>query len=426
MSEYPQHGLHPDPDTLNAFVEGVLPEHERVACLQHFAECAACREVVYLAQEPLAPEPLPVPAMERTAWWKRWLKPVPVFGAMAAAGVLIFSIAPYLRDKPAANMPKATVAMSAPPSANEPLAPASPPVERTLEAPHIATRRAESKAEPHPAMPPDNPQPVSAPALSRLQDSVAAPQPSAFLPAAPQPAPSRVAALDAAAPAQSAITGTITDPSGAAIPNATVTVRQASGTSGAKATSDLLGQFFIAGLPPGQYELQVTSAGFQPAKKEIEVQKDKVARADSSLSVGSATETVEVTASAAAPLNTQSSSVVKSNSGFAKIPLVGRMAAKKSAPAPSDSVSLPSGLASVATATKGKVTLAADSIGTLYLSDNAGKTWKAVKAVWQGKVVELAANPPAAEAAAFRLTTDAGAAWFSRDGSHWYAALPQH
>jgi hypothetical protein len=46
MSEYPQPGLHPDADTLSAFVEGVLPEHERLACLAHFADCAACREVV--------------------------------------------------------------------------------------------------------------------------------------------------------------------------------------------------------------------------------------------------------------------------------------------------------------------------------------------------------------------------------------------
>src|ERR1700744_3608404 len=59
MSEHPQTGLHPDPDTLNAFIEGVLPEHERLACLTHFADCAACREVVYLAQEPEAPSPDP-------------------------------------------------------------------------------------------------------------------------------------------------------------------------------------------------------------------------------------------------------------------------------------------------------------------------------------------------------------------------------
>ena len=423
MSQYPQHGLHPDPDTLNAFVEGVLPEHERLACLEHFADCAACREVVYLAQEPLEPEALPVPAMHRAAWWNRWLKPIPAFSAAAVAGILIFSIMLYRPDKLAPKTPRVEVAMSSPQAANEPLAPAPPPVQKTLEAQHITPHPA-LKPAPNSGMPPDSPQPVSAQVLPTPQNSLAAPQPSAFLPAAPPP-PARAAILDAAAAPQSAIAGTVTDPSGAAIPNATVTVRQASGASGANAISDNSGRFIIAGLPPGQYELQVTSAGFQPAKKEIELQKDQVARADSSLSIGAATETVQVTASTPAAVNTESASVAKSNSGLAKIPLVGRMASKKSVPATVDSVTLPSGLAAVATAAKGKVSLAADSAGTLYRSDDAGRKWKVVKAVWQGKVVELAADPPASGVAAFRLTTDAGTAWFSRDGNHWYTAPPQ-
>jgi hypothetical protein len=66
--------------------------------------------------------------------------------------------------------------------------------------------------------------------------------------------------------------------------------------------------------------------------------------------------------------------------------------------------------------------LAADSAGTLYRSGDLGKKWKAVNAVWQGKVVELTADPPGSGAAAFRLTTDAGTSWLSRDGTHWYAA----
>jgi hypothetical protein len=424
MSEYPQHGLHPDPDMLNSFVEGVLPEHERLACLQHFAECASCREVVYLAQEPLAPEPLPVPATDRAAWWKRWLKPIPALSAVVAAGIIIFSVALYRPDKPAPNTPKATVAMSAPQAANEPLAPASPPVLKALEAPLITTQRAATKAAPHPATPTESPQAVTAQGLSKPAVSLPSSQPSAFLPAAPAPTPARAATLDAVAPAQSAIAGTITDPSGAAITGAKVALRQASGAPGVNAISDNSGQFFIAGLQPGQYELQVTSAGFQRATKEVEVQKDQVARADSSLIIGPTMETVEVTASNAT-INSESLSVANTKSGAAKLPLVGRMATKKSAPAASDSVSLPGGLATVATVAKGKVTLAADSAGTLYRSDDAGRKWKVVKAVWQGKAVELAADPPTAEAAAFRLTTDAGTAWFSRDGSHWYAAPPQ-
>jgi hypothetical protein len=187
-------------------------------------------------------------------------------------------------------------------------------------------------------------------------------------------------------------------------------VRATSGAPGANAVTDKSGEFLIAGLPPGQYDLQVTRPGFQPAKKKVEVRKDELARADSSLSVGSLSESVEVTASSAT-LNTESS--------------MARMAAKKSVAAEMDLVSLPSKLAAIATASKGKVTLTADSAGTLYRSDNAGRTWKAVKAVWQGKVVELAADPPASGAAAFRLKTDTGAAWLSRDGNHWSAQQSQ-
>ena len=59
MSEHLHPGLHPDADSLNAFIEGVLPEHERLACLAHLADCSRCREIVYLAQEPVAPAPIP-------------------------------------------------------------------------------------------------------------------------------------------------------------------------------------------------------------------------------------------------------------------------------------------------------------------------------------------------------------------------------
>jgi len=65
MSEQLHPGLHPDADSLNAFIEGVLPEHERLQCMAHLAECSRCREVVFLAHEP-PPAPAasaPTPAL---------------------------------------------------------------------------------------------------------------------------------------------------------------------------------------------------------------------------------------------------------------------------------------------------------------------------------------------------------------------------
>src|SRR5580704_9639251 len=96
MSEFIQPGLHPDPDTLNAFIEGMLPEHERLQCLTHLAECPSCREVVYLAQYPLESDPPPVaPAIEKVSFWKRWFTPLPVLSAATAAGILVLSFALY-------------------------------------------------------------------------------------------------------------------------------------------------------------------------------------------------------------------------------------------------------------------------------------------------------------------------------------------
>ena len=86
---------------------------------------------------------------------------------------------------------------------------------------------------------------------------------------------------------------------------------------------------------------------------------------------------------------------------------------------------LPSKLPAVSTAVKGKLILAADSAGALFLSRNTGKNWKAVKPLWRGKVVRLVALAEPAPAAVFQLTADSGAVWLSRDGSHWYPAPPQ-
>ena len=43
MSDQLHPGVHPEPDSLNAFIEGVLPEHERLACMAHLADCELCR-----------------------------------------------------------------------------------------------------------------------------------------------------------------------------------------------------------------------------------------------------------------------------------------------------------------------------------------------------------------------------------------------
>src|SRR4051794_40704691 len=87
MSQPLHSGPHLDPDSLSAFLEGALPEHERQACAAHLAACADCRAVAFLAEEPA---PSPILVMPKPAW-RRWFAPLPVLGA-AAAGILAIAI----------------------------------------------------------------------------------------------------------------------------------------------------------------------------------------------------------------------------------------------------------------------------------------------------------------------------------------------
>jgi hypothetical protein len=54
---------HPDANVLNAFVEHALQEGERARVVAHMAECARCREVVFLARSAAQPEVAPAPAV---------------------------------------------------------------------------------------------------------------------------------------------------------------------------------------------------------------------------------------------------------------------------------------------------------------------------------------------------------------------------
>jgi uncharacterized protein YfaS (alpha-2-macroglobulin family) len=102
--------------------------------------------------------------------------------------------------------------------------------------------------------------------------------------------------------------GTVTDPSGAVVPGASIRlVERATGklytlASGAE------GGFAFSGLAAGSFEIQVSSAGFRTATREISLAEGDRAIFSVVLEVGSVTETVEVMA-AAPTLNTMSATV---------------------------------------------------------------------------------------------------------------------
>lgn len=110
---------------------------------------------------------------------------------------------------------------------------------------------------------------------------------------------------------QSAVTGslngTVTDPTGAAIPDATVTVTGPQGSI--TAHTDNIGRFTAANLPPGFYDVRVVKTGFAAVQaKHNEVTVGVASTLSLKLGIGSESTTVEVTA-AAVQIDTQNTAV---------------------------------------------------------------------------------------------------------------------
>jgi uncharacterized protein YfaS (alpha-2-macroglobulin family) len=65
------------------------------------------------------------------------------------------------------------------------------------------------------------------------------------------------------------VAGTVIDQTGAGLRGATVTLREVSSGSVRKASTDATGQFSLAALPAGEYEVQVSVPGFEMAKRKF-------------------------------------------------------------------------------------------------------------------------------------------------------------
>jgi len=95
------------------------------------------------------------------------------------------------------------------------------------------------------------------------------------------------------------IAGTVTDPSGAAVGNARVTVLdQGKGTTD-QATTNESGNYTVTHLIPDLYTVRIEAPGFKVLEfKDVAVSADTAAHIDGQFQVGSASEQVEVTAEA--------------------------------------------------------------------------------------------------------------------------------
>lgn len=91
------------------------------------------------------------------------------------------------------------------------------------------------------------------------------------------------------------LVGTVLDPTGAVVPNVTITAtNSATGVKSTTTTTDT-GQYRLPNLPVGTYDLSASASGFSTATiKNVAVTLNKVATANITLQVGQMTQTVEV------------------------------------------------------------------------------------------------------------------------------------
>jgi hypothetical protein len=461
-------GPHPDADQLCIFVEGADTSGEHQQVLAHLAECDECRDTVFLMQRSV--ETLSPATEVSKGWvWQRWLLPASLAGAALA---VVIALLVYVRPGnkvPAGIQQSAALEQHETGQLGPPLVPSENPgqseqrekAKKGLNLGQTATSTArqepgtaaESKVTnggSNPAKDTSNPgsdTQLTIQSTEAIPSESAAPKPATqpgseinstvvqqlplngrnfeSLPPPPsQPHAQAATQQDGLETQQnlpalrversggqdetlSGVSGRVTDMSGGVIPQATVALRDASGSTRQIAT-DGDGSFRLTGMPAGHYDLTVTARGFKSSQQPIDLKPSQMAMLQPVLAPGETSQTVMVTESA--PLVETTSSSLASTIEELPIPLPG-----------ATSVSL------------GKQTLSLGSDGNLFVSRNKGKSWKKVHPQWSGKAVRVNLTSPDGDIAGrttetsgsqsnqslFQLTTESGAQWTSKDGTHW-------
>jgi hypothetical protein len=95
------------------------------------------------------------------------------------------------------------------------------------------------------------------------------------------------------------LVGTVTDPSGAVVPGATVVASGIGNGQTREDKTDSGGRFNLVNLLPGTYNVKISSAGFRPSEETgLIITANNISRIDAHLEVGQIADTVTVTADA--------------------------------------------------------------------------------------------------------------------------------
>jgi len=107
-----------------------------------------------------------------------------------------------------------------------------------------------------------------------------------------------------------AVSGVVTDPSGAVVPKAEVELLNTGTNAVEKQVTNAAGQYVFPSLQPGTYKIIVKAAGFRTANvNDIPVEVNETTSSPVRLQVGTASQTVEVTAGTIAQLQTSDAQI---------------------------------------------------------------------------------------------------------------------
>jgi len=96
----------------------------------------------------------------------------------------------------------------------------------------------------------------------------------------------------------SSISGTVVDPSGAVVPNATVEIHNPVSAFDRSTTTDSFGNFSFPNVPFNPYHLTVTASGFDQKAQDVEIRSTVPVNVKISLTVAGSSSTILVEAGA--------------------------------------------------------------------------------------------------------------------------------
>jgi hypothetical protein len=409
-----QPGMHPDAESLTAFAEQALPAAEREEILAHMSTCGRCREVVFLAQQAAEedqPEPVAAavdaPIKPRTSWFNwRWAW-IP---AGACAGLIGVAVMQHYRRTATETQTAANVT------------------------PTDALQKTESpKAEIQ------NPTTQNEPKPSKQAKPSGIVAEREIVPQNARRDEAKSLVLDKKKPSEQKDAGV----------RATVpAIVLAPGVSGGSTHGMMASRAKTSAIggPSAANEFQQQNMANQQnlANQQNMLQSTAGAQVDANKPVNAATpprsESETVTVQAQSVIPTQQAAPAFAAAIHPTEESEARGAGKGSGFIKKEKVSLPNGLEALSVANgDGDRTIALDTKGALFLSEDGGKHWKPVRTQWTGRAVLVRSLHTAEKGNAvgvlgamkmsptekFELVTENLQTWLSADGNIWtLQALP--